>query len=58
MKVIIEADPDNLILAVRAARTFEEKHPETNVMAIRYANDVTFFLMRNKRSIRAVQERK
>lgn len=56
MKVIIEAEPDDLILAVRAARTFEEKYPETKVMAISYGGKA-FFLMRNKRSVRVVAER-
>jgi hypothetical protein len=51
VKVTIYADPDDFILAVRAAKSKINKHPEVKDMIVSFESGVDFYVKQNKAGI-------
>jgi hypothetical protein len=48
MKVTIYTEPENFILAVRAAKSLLDSHPEAKDIVVSFENGADFYVKRNK----------
>lgn len=51
MKLIIEANPDDFILAVRAAKIQMERSPDRRLSVVSFEGGVSFVVTKNKASL-------
>jgi hypothetical protein len=57
-RFILNADPENMLLAMRAARWLHDQPPEQKDAILVYGVEWVFYVKRNKASITAHQDRK